>query len=47
MIPTKTVSFKMWKVPKDWTTIKYDSWSFHQHYDRMRKSQMDEHDPQK
>lgn len=35
-VPTKIVSFKTWKVPKDWTTIRYDVWAFHQNYDKLR-----------
>jgi len=40
-VPTKTVSFKTWKVPKDWTTINFDPWGFQQQYDKLRTD--DEH----
>lgn len=39
-IPTKTVSFRTWKVPKDWTTLNYDSWAFQRNYEKQRKSQV-------
>jgi len=39
-IPSKTISFKTWKVPKDWTTIKFDKDTFHQHYDQLRDANL-------
>ena len=34
-VPSKTVAFKTWKVPKDWTTLKYDQWAFHKQYQKL------------
>ena len=33
-IPTNTVSFRTWKVPKDWTKLPYDKSAFKQHYEK-------------
>jgi len=35
-VPTKTVSFKTWTVPKDWTTLNFDPWAFQQQYIKLK-----------